>query len=102
MSFGRQQVIQVACGGGSGTRSEAHTLALTLDGRVWAWGEGAFGKLGLGHSESRLTPTLVPTFLNNGNSQPPIVAIACGAQFSVALNCAGTVFTWGKASQSWW
>ena len=33
-----------------------HSLALTADGRAWAWGLGAHGQLGLGDEESRLAP----------------------------------------------
>ncbi|VDD75186.1 unnamed protein product [Mesocestoides corti] len=82
------QVLQVACGS-----RDAQTLALTADGNVWAWGDGEFGKLGLGHTDTCLTPTPIRAFVHH----PPIVFIACGAQFSVALSCIGTVFTWGKA-----
>ena len=36
-----ERVQQAACG-------MAHTLALTLDGTLFAWGQGADGQLGLG------------------------------------------------------
>lgn len=88
-AFVDYQVVKVACGS-----RDAQTLALTADGNVWAWGDGDFGKLGLGHTESMSTPTLVQAFV----SQPPIISLGCGAQFSVALNSAGRVFTWGKVS----
>ncbi|KAL7061915.1 hypothetical protein AAHC03_01560 [Spirometra sp. Aus1] len=91
--FAGLQVIQVACGSRG-----AQTLALTADGRVWAWGDGDFGKLGLGNSESRLLPTAIPAFTSHPQQQQhPVVFLGCGAQFSVALTASGRVFTWGKA-----
>lgn len=40
-------VVQLACGG-------EHTLAITGDGDVWAWGKGADGELGMGDSVTLL------------------------------------------------
>jgi len=31
----------------------AHTCAVAVDGRLWCWGEGGGGRLGLGHAEDR-------------------------------------------------
>lgn len=45
-------VVQVACG-------TAHTLALTTDGRVYAWGYNGQGAVGTGDDQDRLVPTLV-------------------------------------------
>src|SRR5690606_19823400 len=36
-----------------------HWLALTESGRVYGWGRGAFGNLGLGKSECMKQPTLI-------------------------------------------
>lgn len=43
---------QVACG-------TAHTLVLTADGKVYAWGYNGQGALGTGDEQDRLVPTLV-------------------------------------------
>lgn len=40
------QFAMVACG-------SAHTLACTADGRLFSWGEGAGGRLGLGDERGR-------------------------------------------------
>lgn len=37
------RVVQVACGS-----RDAQTLALTACGKVFSWGDGDFGKLGIG------------------------------------------------------
>ena len=65
-----------------------HSLALKIDGTVWAWGENGKGQLGLG--------------TNNNANQPyttqidHVVALAAGAQHSLALKNNGTVWAWGE------
>lgn len=49
------KVVQIS--GGS-----QHTLGLTENGAVLAWGDGSGGRLGLGDTTSRLTPTIIPYF----------------------------------------
>ena len=46
------QVVAISCG-------RRHTLALDDLGRVYSWGCGLFGRLGLGHDRTRNEPTLV-------------------------------------------
>jgi len=36
-----------------------HTLALTCDGQVWAWGSNSDGQLGIGHTVAVREPQLV-------------------------------------------
>ncbi|XP_035829751.1 probable E3 ubiquitin-protein ligase HERC1 isoform X3 [Aplysia californica] len=79
------QVGMVACG-------LNHTLCMSADGGiVWAFGDGDYGKLGLGNSSPKSVPTkidLLKDFI--------IKKIACGTQFSVALTSDGRVYTWGQ------
>ena len=56
-------------------------------GKVWAWGEGGFGKLGQGNSDTCKTPKLIPELKE-------VAKVRCGAQFSVALTKDGKVYTW--------
>lgn len=66
-----------------------HTLALTSDGTVWAWGLNTYYRLGDGSTTNRLAPVAVDTITN-------AIAIAAGFEFSAALKSDGTVWTWGR------
>ncbi|XP_047218559.1 probable E3 ubiquitin-protein ligase HERC1 isoform X5 [Girardinichthys multiradiatus] len=79
------QVGQVACG-------LNHTLVVSADGTmVWAFGDGDYGKLGLGNSTAKSSPQKVDVLCGIG-----IKKVACGTQFSVALTKDGKVFTFGQ------
>ncbi|KAE8617137.1 hypothetical protein XENTR_v10008991 [Xenopus tropicalis] len=76
---------QVACG-------LNHTLAVSADGSlVWAFGDGDYGKLGLGNSTAKSSPQKVDVLCGIG-----IKKVACGTQFSVALTKDGHVYTFGQ------
>ncbi len=49
--------MQVVCG-------YAHVLALTDDGRLYAWGSNVYGQLGNGTKTNLLMPTQVATDLD--------------------------------------
>ncbi|KAM4596308.1 putative E3 ubiquitin-protein ligase HERC1 isoform 3-T3 [Fundulus diaphanus] len=79
------QVGQVACG-------LNHTLVVSADGTmVWAFGDGDYGKLGLGNSTAKSSPQKVDVLCGLG-----IKKVACGTQFSVALTKDGKVYTFGQ------
>ena len=80
------KIVQVSCGGG-----DAHTLAVDSSGKVWSWGDGDYGKLGRGGSETSKTPKPV---INTGPGAIVVVKVVCGNQFSVALSNNGHVYTW--------
>ena len=65
-----------------------HTLAITTKGRVYAWGVGGNGQLGLADYQARSAPTLVPL-------PGPAVQVAAGWGHSLALLADGRGFTWG-------
>jgi alpha-tubulin suppressor-like RCC1 family protein len=70
----------------------SHQIALTADGRVWTWGCGNGGSLGLGSPGGNFSsPQPVPGL-------PPIVKISTGENFNLALAGDGTVWTWGDNS----
>lgn len=68
----------------------SHSLAASADGgAVWAWGSNANGQLGDGTSAARPTPIVVPGLAG-------VVALAAGADHSLALTADGTVWAWGR------
>ncbi|XP_043933675.1 probable E3 ubiquitin-protein ligase HERC1 isoform X2 [Protopterus annectens] len=85
MALEGYQIGQVACG-------LNHTLAVSADGlMVWAFGDGDYGKLGLGNSTAKSSPQKVDILCGIG-----IKKVACGTQFSVALTKDGHVYTFGQ------
>jgi hypothetical protein len=86
-----QHVIAIAAG-------SYHSLALTDDGKVWAWGNNTFGQIGDGLDTTiRLSPTRV-LVAAGGEQLSGVIAIAAGYRHSVALKADGTVWVWGKIS----
>ena len=65
---------------------DAHALALTSDGSVWAWG-GNGGQLGNGTTTASAVRVQVPGLTG-------IVAVSAGSDVSVALRSDGTVWNW--------
>ena len=68
-----------------------YVLALTRDGRVFAWGGNAYGQLGLSDNDNHFQPAEV-TGLSN------VTGIAAGFYVSMALKTDGTVWAWGDNS----
>ncbi|PIA64005.1 hypothetical protein AQUCO_00201359v1 [Aquilegia coerulea] len=57
-----------------------HIAALTSSGRVYTWGKGANGRLGLGDIQDRSSPTLVEALRDRH-----VESVACGSSFSAAI-----------------
>ncbi len=75
-----------------------HSLALTSDGLIFAWGENTAGKLGIGSSGPYPgvgTPTQVVTN-SPGLLGKSVIAIAGGPHHSLALTSGGEVYAWGQ------
>ena len=67
-------------------------MCISADGNtLWAFGDGDYGKLGLGSSHAKQLPTKVETMCGVG-----LKKVACGTQFTVALTKDGRIFTWGQ------
>jgi alpha-tubulin suppressor-like RCC1 family protein len=87
-----------------------NNLALRSDGTVWTWGINVSGNLGIGTNSGPQECKPYGNFAAVGCSAKPvqvvgpggkgvlnrIVAIAGGADFSVALRADGTVWAWGS------
>lgn len=80
---------------------EAHSVALTSDGRVFVWGSNAHGQLGLASQ----TGTTIPDELkdgifgaDHGGGGRKVVGVACGARHSMAWFDDGDLYAWGDNS----
>lgn len=73
------------------TAGGLHTLALTRDGQMVAFGFGRWGQLGLGVDSlgSALTPVLIDRL-------PPCKSMAAGGSHSAAVSADGALLTWGR------
>ncbi|MBN2351362.1 MAG: hypothetical protein JXD23_02250 [Spirochaetales bacterium] len=78
-------VTDIACG-------YRHTLALSEDGALLAWGDNEYIQLGAGHDKLEEYYT-VPQHVM---MMTGVVAVEGGAHHSVALREDGTVWTWGS------
>ncbi|KAK7864133.1 hypothetical protein R5R35_007650 [Gryllus longicercus] len=67
-----------------------HAMALTLDGKVFSWGEGDDGKLGHGNRLTLEKPRLLRRL-----KAKRVRDIACGSSHSAAITSAGELYTWG-------
>ncbi len=89
-SLSGKTIVAIACGG-------AHSIALDSTGRVHAWGQNTYGGLG----NNTTTPSTVPIDISGISNilssiyGKTIVAIACGAYHTLALDSTGHVHAWG-------
>ena len=70
-----------------------HTLALTIDEKVFAFGENENGQLGINSYNDKITPTYSQDI--SGNHINNIVSISSGHSFSLLLSKFGKVFSTG-------
>jgi hypothetical protein len=70
-----------------------HSLSVTSNGRVYAWGGNFYGQLGDGTTTLRYTPTLNTfTELQIGET---IESVHAGGFYSLAVTSNGRVYAWG-------
>lgn len=80
-------VVQMAAG-------VTHSLALTSDGTVVAWGRNVNGELGDGTNVTSRVPVLVDR--SGVLAGKTVVQVAAGANHSLVLTSDGILATWGK------
>jgi hypothetical protein len=79
------KIIDISCGA-------YHSLALTSNGDVYAWGLNESEQIGIeSGSVSQLRPVKINFSINE-----KFKAISCGAYHSMALTESGRVFSWGE------
>ena len=79
------RVVSVVCG-------HHHTLCLTFQGLVFAWGSNSSGQLGLGDTRGRQTPEMIEALWAT-----PVIALAAGSSHTLALTRQKMVLSWGRA-----
>lgn len=72
-----------------------HSLALTSDGKIYAWGLGNYGRLGSGGKGNKYGAIVVKDSTGS-NNLTGIKAIGVGSFHSMAVASDGTVYTWGR------
>jgi alpha-tubulin suppressor-like RCC1 family protein len=77
--------VTTGCGGNQ-------SFAIKSNGTLWAWGDNSFGQLGIGNN-STSPANWAPVQIGTANSW---VHVAAGNNFTVAMNAAGGMFTWGN------
>uniref|UniRef100_A0AAY4E4M2 E3 ubiquitin-protein ligase HERC2 n=1 Tax=Denticeps clupeoides TaxID=299321 RepID=A0AAY4E4M2_9TELE len=73
---------------------EQTLFAVTADGKLYATGYGAGGRLGIGGTESVSTPTLLESIQHVFIKK---VAVNSGGKHCLALSSEGEVYSWGEA-----
>jgi E3 ISG15--protein ligase len=86
-SFRESDVVLVSC-------AKNHALALMTDGRVYSWGSGSFGQLGLGDAYGRLEPCLVESF-----EDLTIRQVDACESMSAAVTEEGELYLWGDVAK---
>lgn len=80
------QVVKVACGA-------TCSAAVTADGKLYTWGDGASGILGHGSLNSETAPRLVETLASH-----TVTSVCLSDRHAAALIADGTLFTWGDGA----
>lgn len=78
-------IVNLSCG-------TWHVCAITAEGEMYSWGDGALGKLGHRGQESYSLPKLVESL------EAKAVSVVCGENHTVILSECGKVYTCGDGS----
>lgn len=70
-----------------------HTGIVTEVGNLFMCGRGSYGRLGLGNSHPKRTPTLVGRAAFDGDA---VLMVACGAEHTAVVTEGGNVYTFGR------
>jgi len=68
-----------------------HTFAVKTDGTLWAWGNGAGGRLGDGTTVSKSSPIQIGALTNWSK-------VYAGVSHAIAIKADGTLWAWGNNS----
>ena len=72
---------------------ESHSIGLSADGKVYAWGNDLIGQLGAGRTLMATVPQAVQSLnLGQGSGQS---RVAAGGAHNVTVKADGSVWAWG-------
>ncbi|XP_029168904.1 RCC1 and BTB domain-containing protein 1-like [Nylanderia fulva] len=93
--FKKVCIVDIACG-------SYHSLALTSDSQVYAWGDNSYGQVGIHmpHYSYRIEYDQIPNKVDvpnliSGLKEKNVVSIACGSKFNMVVTDEGKLYGWG-------
>ncbi|XP_021378315.1 E3 ubiquitin-protein ligase HERC2-like isoform X2 [Mizuhopecten yessoensis] len=80
-----KQIVQISCG-------STYSAARTVNGELYTWGRGNYGRLGHGSTDDQCLPGLIKTLKGHR-----ILDVACGSgdAQTIAVSDTGAVYSWG-------
>lgn len=90
----------ISCGGEAYSRDVGHSAVVTGDGRLFIWGSGKTGRLGLDSDATQTAPTQVVGQLAELRRQGiRVKSVSCGYDHSACITQDGRVVIWGRGSR---
>jgi len=93
---GGGHVDEITTGSGFGRimtpTPRSHSLAIDVDGNLWAWGNNLYGQLGIGNTTQQTRPVQV-------SPGRKFKAISTGAFSSLAIDENNTLWVWGRNNE---
>ncbi|KJE88999.1 hypothetical protein CAOG_00561 [Capsaspora owczarzaki ATCC 30864] len=86
------RIASISCGA-------EHTVAITNEGMVYAWGANGYGQLGLGDTDKRTKPTMLSRLEPVVMHESRIIQVACGYFHTLFLTDKGEVWACGWGAQ---
>ena len=90
----------ISCGGEAYSRDVGHSAVVTGDGRLFIWGSGKNGRLGLDSDDTQTAPAQVGGQLAELRRQGiRVKSVSCGYDHSACITQDGRVVIWGRGSR---
>ena len=88
VQIGRETSWRAVSAGGGTVVGRGHTVAISRDGALWAWGDNSHGQLGNDTTTRRFVPTRI-------GGATHWVSISSGDNHTVAITRDNSIWTWG-------